>query len=130
MQPDEARDTGFLDDMAMDTQPAFVDTQPMQRDWADIKAEMKPQSAQALPVGTWVDVMQDGQAMRCQITWASPHGTMFLFTGADGRSLSMTRRGLERLLDQDRLRVVADHGVVEQALDAVARQAWINSASQ
>ena len=80
MQPDEARDTGFLDDMAMDTQPAFVDTQPMQRDWADIKAEMKPQSAQALPVGTWVDVMQDGQAMRCQITWASPHGTMFLFT--------------------------------------------------
>jgi hypothetical protein len=55
---------------------------------------------------------------------------MFLFTGADGRALSMTRGGLERLLDQDRLRVVADHGVVEQALDAVARQAWINSASQ
>lgn len=127
MQPAEARDTGFLDDMAMDTQPAFVDTQPMQRDWADIKAEMAPQSALALPVGTWVDVWQDGQAVRCQITWASPHGTMFLFTGSDGRSLSMTRRGLERLLDQDRLRVVADHGVVEEALDAVAHQAWINS---
>lgn len=127
MQPAEARDTGFLDDMAMDTQPAFVDTQPMQRDWADIKAEMAPRNAQALPVGTWVDVWQDGQAVRCQITWASPHGTMFLFTGSDGRSLSMTRRGLDRLLEQDRLRVVADHGVVDEALNAVVQQALVNS---
>jgi hypothetical protein len=40
----------------------------------------------------------------------------------------MTKRGLERLLEQDRLRVVADHGVVDEALDEVARQAWLNSA--
>ncbi|MDP3923999.1 MAG: DUF1631 family protein [Hydrogenophaga sp.] len=130
MQPMEARNSGFIDDLVMDPKPAFADTQLLPRDWADIKAEMANPHAQALPVGTWVDVWQDGQALRCQITWASPHGTMFLFTGADGRSLSMTRRGLERLLEQDRLRVVADHGVVDTALDAVARQAWINSAKQ
>ncbi|MDP2262853.1 MAG: DUF1631 family protein [Hydrogenophaga sp.] len=130
MQPAEARDTGFMDDALMDTQPAFVETQPMQRDWADLKAEASRQQGEALPVGTWVDVAQDGEAMRCQITWASPHGTMFLLTGADGRSMSMTRRGLDRLLSQDRLRVIADHGVVDEALDAVARQAWINSGKQ
>lgn len=133
MQRTEARDSCLMDDAFPDspvtsTQPAFLETRPMQRDWADVKAEMAGQRTATLPVGTWVDVLQDGQAMRWQITWASPHGTLFLFTGANGRSLSMTKRGLERLLEQDRLRVVADHGVVDEALDEVARQAWLNSA--
>lgn len=130
LQPDEARDTGFLDDAQLDTQPAFVETQPMQRDWSELKAEASRQQGDAPPVGTWVDVVQDAEAMRCQITWASPHGTMFLLTSADGRSMSMTRRGLERLMSQDRMRVVAEQGVVDEALDAVARQAWINSGKQ
>jgi hypothetical protein len=130
MQPVEARDTGFMDDALMNSHPAFAQTQPMQRDWADLKAEASQQQGGVPPVGTWVDVAQDGEAMRCQITWASPHGTMFLLTGAEGRSMSMTRRGLERLMAQDRLRIVADHGVVDEALDAVARQAWINSGKQ
>lgn len=135
MQRTEARDSCLMDDAFMDspltsTQPAFLETQRMQRDWADLKAEMAVQRTTTLPVGTWVDVLQDGQAMRWQITWASPHGTLFLFTGANGRSLSMTKRGLERLMEQDRLRVVADHGVVDEALDEVARQAWLNSAKE
>jgi hypothetical protein len=130
MQPMEARNSGFMDDMAIQAAPAFEETELIQRNWVDIKAEMDSKSAQTLPVGTWVDIWQEGHALRCQITWASPHGTMFLFTASDGRSLSMTRRGLERLLEQDRLRVVAEHGVLDSALDAVARQAWINSAKQ
>ena len=132
MQPTEARDTGFMDDIAPesqpDTQPSFVDTQPLQRDWVELKAEMAAQQpVSQLSVGTWVDMWQDGQAVRCQITWASPHGTLFLFAGPHGRSLSMTRRGLDRLIEQDKLRVVADHGVVNEALDQVTRQAWLNS---
>lgn len=132
MQPAEARDTGFMDDIAPDslpdTQPSFVDTQPLQRDWVELKAEMAAQQpVSQLSVGTWVDMWQDGQAVRCQITWASPHGTLFLFAGPHGRSLSMTRRGLDRLIEQDKLRVVADHGVVNSALDEVTRQAWLNS---
>ncbi|MGE0097708.1 MAG: DUF1631 family protein [Hydrogenophaga sp.] len=133
MQRTEARDSCLMDDVFLDspltsTQPAFLETRPMQRDWADLKAEMAGQHAANLPVGTWVDISQDGHAVRWQITWASPHGTLFLFTGANGRSLSMTKRGLERLQEQNRLRVVADHGVVDEALDEVARQAWLNSA--
>ena len=130
MHPVEARDTGFMEDALIDTQPAFVDTEIMPRDWADLKEEMAEEHVQVLPVGAWVDVWHEGRALRCQVTWASPHGTMFLFTGADGRSLSMTKRGVERLLAQDRLRVVAGHGMVDDALDAVTRQAWINSARQ
>jgi hypothetical protein len=132
MQPAEARDTGFMDDISPeslpDTQPSFVDTQPLQRDWVELKAEMAAQQpVSQLSVGTWVDMWQEGQAVRCQITWASPHGTLFLFAGPHGRSLSMTRRGLDRLIEQDKLRVVADHGVVNEALDEVTRQAWLNS---
>ncbi|WP_137918775.1 DUF1631 family protein [Hydrogenophaga sp. 2FB] len=133
MQRNEARDSCLMDDVFKDappttTQPAFQETQRIQRDWADVKTEIAAQRTADLPVGTWVDILQDGQAARWQITWASPHGTLFLFTGSDGRSLSMTKRGFERLLEQDRLRVVADHGVVDAALDEVARQAWLNSA--
>jgi len=52
---------------------------------------------------------------------------MFLFNSADGRSVSLTQRGLIHTLESGRLRVVAQHGMVDDALDAVARQAWINS---
>jgi len=133
MQRTEAKNSCLMDDVFLDspltsTQPAFLDTRPLQRDWADLKAELAGQHAANLPVGTWVDISQDGQAVRWQITWASPHGTLFLFTGANGRSLSMTKRGLDRLQEQNRLRVVAAHGVVDEALDEVARQAWLNSA--
>ena len=131
MQPAEARDTGFFDDVSSeslsDTQPSFVDTQPLQRDWVELKADMAAQPPSQFSVGTWVDMWQEGQAVRCQITWASPHGTLFLFAGPHGRSLSMTRRGLDRLIEQDKLRVVADQGVVNEALDEVTRQAWLNS---
>ena len=52
---------------------------------------------------------------------------MFLLNAANGRSVSLTARGLERLQELGRLRVVADHGLVDEALDAVARQALRNS---
>jgi hypothetical protein len=128
MRHQEARDTNFYDDSLPETtQPAFMNTQPMQRDWAEIKAEMALRDATSLKVGGWLDLVQDGQTLRVQLTWASPHGTLFLFGTASGRSLSMTRRGVDRLIEQGKLRVVADHSVVDEALDAVAQQALRNS---
>ncbi|MDO8903503.1 DUF1631 family protein [Hydrogenophaga sp.] len=128
IHPVEAKESGFMEDAFLEstTQPSFQDTQPMQHDWADIKAEMAEKN-QAISVGTWVDVWHEGQPMRAQLTWASPHNTMFLFTAGSGRSLSMTRRGLDNLLANNRLRVVANHGLIDDALDEIARQAWINS---
>lgn len=129
--PAEAKDSGFMEDALLEeptTQPAFAETQRMQHDWADLKVEMAAgQSGPALTVGTWVDVWHEGQPLRAQLTWASPHNTMFLFTSGNGRSLSMTRRGLDNLLQNNRMRVIADHGLIDAALDEVARQAWINS---
>lgn len=126
VQPTEVRDTGFVDDLSIEAQPAFQDTEPLGTDWHRLRAmESAPQDS--LAVGTWVDLHGDDGVRRCQLTWASPHGTMFLFNDAGGQSLSFSRRGLDRLQELGRLVVVADHGLVEDALDRVARQALNNS---
>lgn len=128
LRPEEAKETGFMDDLSSATQPAFEDTQPMAPDWQDIRSGTQSSgSSLPIPVGTWVDLWRDDRALRCQLTWASPHGTMFLFNAISGQSISLTRRGLNHVLETGRLRAVGRHGAVDDALDAVARQAWINS---
>ena len=128
MRRQEARDTNFYDDAIPEsTQPGFQATQPQESDWQAVAPERVLRDAGSLNVGSWFDLQQEGQALRVQLTWASPHATLFLFGTASGKSMSMTRRGVDRLIEQDKLRVVADHSVVEEALDAVAQQALKNS---
>jgi hypothetical protein len=82
--------------------------------------------SQELAIGAFVDLMSDGWE-RWQLTWASPHGLLFMFTHASGATRSMTRRKLQSMLSHGTLRLVSAHPVVEGALDAVARAAWRNS---
>lgn len=127
MHPEEARDTGFMDDLAIETQPAFLDTEPMSMGLeAGGPDRHHDEPSGPLAVGAWVDLIEQDTTLRCQLTWASPHGTMFLLSGPEGRSISLTKRGLERLQQLGRLRRVADH-LVDEALDAVAQQALLNS---
>ena len=80
-----------------------------------------------LPLGAWVELMTQDHWLRTQLTWASPHGTLFLFTSAHGTTQSMTRRSRDRLVEQGRLRLISGQAVVEVALDAVAHEAMRNS---
>jgi len=127
MQGEEARAAGFVPSAPMSVSTAFQETRPMLREWAEPPQAQRATTAADLRVGAWFDMWREGLTLRCQLTWASPHGTLFLFNTADGRSLSMTLRGLTRLMDDDKLRVIADHSVVDEALDAVAEQALVNS---
>jgi hypothetical protein len=120
----EARDSGFMTDADLLSAPDFADTQPITTDWQEQIAI----AADALRVGAWIDLNENGQTQRCQLTWASPHGRIFLFTAPEGRSVSLSRSGLDRLQRAGLLRVVAEHGVVDDALNSVARQARDNSA--
>jgi hypothetical protein len=120
----EARESGFMTDADMLPTPDFADTQVINTDWQELSAV----SADDLRVGAWIDLQENGQTQRCQLTWASPHGRIFLFTAPEGRSVSLSRSGLDRLQRAGLLRVVAEHGVVDDALDSVARQARDNSA--
>ena len=65
--------------------------------------------------------------MRAQLTWASPHRTLFMFTSRGGLAHSMSRRTMEKLRVQGLIRVISDGHVVDNALDAVAQMALRNT---
>jgi hypothetical protein len=115
LAPNEARDSGFLQLPAQE--PAQLPEQPL------LENDLN------LPLGAWVDLRIDGGFVRTQLTWASPHGTLFLFTRADGSTQSMTRRMRDRLVREGNLRLVAGPNVVNGALDEVARTALRNTVS-
>jgi hypothetical protein len=80
-----------------------------------------------LQVGTWVELLVSDQWIQAQLTWASPQGTLFLFTGKLGSTHSMTRRLLDRLCQEKLLRLITPSSAVDQALDAVTKVAMRNS---
>lgn len=45
-----------------------------------------------LSIGEWVRITAGHGTVRTQLTWCSPHQTLFLFTQADGNTRTMTRR--------------------------------------
>lgn len=81
----------------------------------------------ALVIGAWAELMVQGQWQRVQLTWASPHQTLFMFTSPTGAAHSMSRRTLQRLQAAGHVRVVAGRNLVDEALDQVARDALRNS---
>lgn len=87
----------------------------------------EPVGAGELRTGTWAELWSEGQWLRVQLTWASPHATLFMFTSQAGTAHSMSRRTLERLRAQGLVKVVAERNVVDDALDQVAKAALKNS---
>ena len=109
----EASEAGYLsEDAVVPPAPAGV----LAHDW----------SVADLSVGCWVELMLNGQWVRAQLTWASPHRTLFMFTSVRGLAHSMTRRTMDRLRNRGLIRVVSDGHVVDSALDAVAQAALRN----
>jgi hypothetical protein len=114
LAPLEMHESGYVPESArpLDAPPSENDTLP------------PPE----LEIGAYVDLLGTGWE-RWQLTWASPHGLLFMFAHASGSTRSMTRRKLHAMMAQGSLRLVSSHPVVEGALDAVARAAWRNSSS-
>ncbi|WP_296510994.1 DUF1631 family protein [Rhodoferax sp.] len=123
--PSEAQDSNFLEipDEAPATAPSVAATilAPM------VAAPAPGTGVDSLPLGSWVELQTQGDWVRTQLTWASPHGTLFLFTSAAGNTQSMTRRTHDKLVAAGHLRVISSQTVVDGALDAVAQQAMKNS---
>ncbi len=86
-----------------DSAQALMDIgQPAPAPAANAKAEPYAEFV----VGAWVELISNGRAVRTQLTWSSPHGTLFLFTAPDNSTQSMTRRMRDKLADEGSLRVV------------------------
>jgi hypothetical protein len=77
----------------------------------------------SLRSGHWVDLYSRRRWLRAQLIWASTRGTLFMFVSHGGQPHSMTKRSCERLIRERLLRPVDSHGVIAQALDAVASEA-------
>ena len=119
LAPTEAQQSGFLDD------------------WEDAAMSLMPAEAQseapagdvsvALQLGDWIELIVDMRWLRAQLTWVSPHHTLFMFTSEGGRKHSMTARILQHLLKIQLVKIVSQQGVLDGALDGVARTALLNS---
>ena len=131
--PSEAQQSGFMD---VGAEPGPGEAQATTAEAsgdsfapADAQATGEARSAdlQGMTIGTWVDLLVSGKWERTQLSWIGPHGTLFLFTSAYGRTQSMTKRLLDKLVAQGSMRVISQQTVVEGALDAVAEAALRNS---
>lgn len=103
-----------------------VNDAPIQPDMLIVAGHGTPEEVE-MPLGSWVELWSNGQWLRTQLTWASPHGTLYLFTGLYGTTQSMSRRSREKLLATGKLRLISGQPVDEGALDAVAQAAMHNS---
>ena len=80
----------------------------------------KPQSlvkSTDLQLGAWVEMLVNMYWLRAQLTWVSPHNTLFMFTSEKGRKHSMTARVLQNLMQQELVKVISQDGVIDSALD-------------
>jgi hypothetical protein len=134
--PAEAKASGFMDAPMELAQARFLPTQLTERVplAIELAALPTPSAASAqtssdlvLPVGAWMELLTNEVWMRTQLSWASPHGTLFLFTSATGSTQSMTRRLRDKLIAAGTMRVISSQAVVDGALDAVVQAAMNNS---
>ena len=117
----EATESGFLEEESVMPLDFSADAH------SDAARVPAPADGGELVLGTWAELMLEGQWVRAQLTWVSPHRTLFMFSSVGGRAHSMSRRTLTRLRTQGLLRVVSDGHLVDNALDAVAQVALRNS---
>lgn len=131
LAPDEARASNFMDLPELPAEAATplgsIGTVPADGALVQSVATETVAHVDELPLGTWVELMVGDQWVRTQLTWASPHGTLFLFTSGLGATQSMTRRSRDKLVAAGNLRIWSSQPLVEGALDAVAQLAMRNS---
>lgn len=121
--PAEAVATGFMDDLP--TVPTSAEIQPENTEAESVQPPMQTNSAMA--IGDWAEVLAHGDWIRTQLTWATPHGTMFLFTDAQGHCLSMSKRNYDKRMQDGSMRMVKAQMVVDEAMDAIVQLAMRNS---
>ena len=118
----EANESGYLGAEGVDDGLDFSADSVLPDD-----AEPSPWSVADLAIGSWVELKLEGTWVRAQLTWASPHLTLFMFVSGRGLAHSMSRRTMDRRRSQGLIRVVSDGNVVGSALDAVAQTALRNN---
>jgi hypothetical protein len=117
----EAEESGYLEE------DSYMPEDILEQDERGAEEMPEPVGAAEIRTGTWVELMSNGAWIRVQLTWASPHMTLFMFTSLAGTAHSMSRRTLDKLRAAGQIKVIAERNVVDEALDQVAKTALKNS---
>ncbi|WP_084153763.1 DUF1631 family protein [Simplicispira psychrophila] len=112
-------------------QPLAVAAMPMPMPVDGVLApeQQLPEMETKFVVGAWIELTTNRRKVRTQLTWASPHHTLFLFTAADGSTQSMTRRMRDKLAAEGTLRVISAQPVVARAIDALGASTQATSST-
>lgn len=107
----------LIDLSSMETVPADVlPDAPASHDEA-------AQRVETLAIGSRHNIFLQGRWKRVQLLWRSPRGQFFLFAGPDPtHPVSITRRALERLCEENLLKPLDDHTLVQRAVDTLTRR--------
>ncbi len=120
----EAAEVGFVDEGSV------TPTQAISPQNLSTETQTPQLVTSSIALGSWVEVMLEGQWVRAQLTWVSPHRSLFMFVSRGGKAHSMSQRTMDKLRSQGMIRVVSEGHMVDKALDAVAQTALRNSADQ
>ena len=129
LAPTEAQESGFMEIEEEEKKPEPELNNPGSQASEKDANDVKPVFAEDvnLRLGDWVELLSAMTWHRAQLTWISPHNTLFMFTGEGGRSHSMTARMLHQLMDLNRIKVISQQGLLDGALDSIAQTAMRNS---
>lgn len=131
LAPDEVQAIGFIDSQVFldSTLPKDDSSTPPAHDAAPLFSSKGPllmalpadANAAHLAIGDWVDVATERHHLRGQLVWASPEGTMFMFTASNGRNHAMTRQTLDKLISQGHVHLMRFDKLFDHAVDAVVQ---------
>ena len=116
--PEDENREDLTQDIDDDSITSLYEPEPL----SEPEPTQQPQQAKTQPesdgfvIGAWVDLTTSGKLVRTQLTWCSPHNTLFLFTAPDGSTQSMTRRMRDKLVVNGALRVINAQPATERAL--------------
>jgi hypothetical protein len=115
LAPAEMRAAGFEDGPTSDFTPLPAAAGSVQCPGG--AAEDAAQVIDSLAPDQWVDLYSRQQWRRARLVWAAERRTLFMFVSHPGQPHSMTRRSLQRLVEQRLLRRVEGGSVVPRALE-------------
>jgi Protein of unknown function (DUF1631) len=98
--------------------PEFVPSIPQ------LMAQSGKLSVDVLEVGVWYEMKLHGDWNHVQLFWKSPKNLFFMFnSNVGGKSHSITRRALEKLCNDNNLRVIESDGLIDRAVADVMASA-------
>lgn len=100
-----------LDSDELAQKPRFQKTRAFLDTGASKKPELEERTQSSgsieLQLGAWVELMENDQWLRAQLTWVSLYRTLFIFTSAGGRTHSMNEPLLQYYLLQGLVKVIS-----------------------